>query len=137
MARTVNKLPAIGTRVRVHLNLHRAAKGLPDAWSITIAGKNVAYVASVCLRDVTPKYLRTKQAGTLAGGKRTVHAWLEGTLCDMPAGEVETWECVRVCYNPKARPQCTEFHTPTGATITGARYVAFTGDRRAYAFGVR
>lgn len=123
------KLPPIGTRVRVHLNLHRAAAGLADAWSVTVGGRNVAYVASVCLRDVTPKYLRTKQAGTLAGGKRTVHAWLEGTLCVPPTRPVTR---TRVLYNPKARPQYTEFHTPNGETITGAAYVAFTADRRAW-----
>lgn len=128
-----SKLPPIGTRVRVHLNLHRAAKGMPDAWSVTVGGKNVAYVAWVALCDVVPKYLRTKQAGTLAGGKRTVHAWLEGTLCEMPLAAWHT----RVYYNPKTRPQFSEFHTREGKTITGARTVVFTPDHRAYADGVR
>lgn len=120
-------LPPIGTKVRVHLNLHRAAKGLPDSWSITVGGKNVAYVADVAIRDVTPKYLRTKQAFTCAGNKRTVHAWLEGTLCEAPAGER-----TEICYNPVKRPQLTEFHTREGKTVSSARYVVFTADRRAW-----
>lgn len=123
-------LPPMGTKVRVHLNLHRAAKGLPDAWSVTIGGKNVAYVAQVALRDVTPKYLRTKQAFTCAGNKRTVHAWLEGTLCAVPTGTR-----TQVCYNPVARPDLREFHTRDGKTITSAKHVVFTADRKAWVVG--
>lgn len=123
-------LPAIGTKVRVHLNLHRAAKGLPDAWSVTVGGKNVAYVADVALKDVTPKYLRSKQAFTCAGNKRTVHAWLEGTLCVAPEGER-----TEVCYNPVKRRELREFHTRSGETVSAARYVVFTSDRRAWMVG--
>lgn len=124
-------LPRLGTRVRVHLNLHRAAKGMPDAWSITVGGKNVAYVAYVAIADVTPKYLRTKQAFTCAGNKRTVHAWLEGTL----VGYSPQGKRTRVCYNPVTRPDMREFHTPDGKVITHAAHVVFTSDHKAWVVG--
>ena len=118
-------LPANGTRVRVHLNLHRARAGMPDAWSVTIAGRVVANVARVALCDAMPRFLASKQSFSMVpGNKRTVHAWLEGTLC-APATGTKT----EITYNPK---RSAAFHTRDGRLISHCARVEFTPDHKAW-----
>ena len=117
-------MPLVGTKVRVHLNLHRHRAGLADAWCITVKGRVVANVATVCIRDVKPVFNRNKQAFTASGNKRTVHAWLEGYLCPAPKGER-----TEITYNPH---RTCEFTTRDGCEISGASFVVFTSDHRAW-----
>lgn len=120
--------PAIGTRVRVHYNLQAAAKCEP-AWIVTIGGIKVAAVDEIALSDCAPVYWQgrdgsngkkpTGQWLSTHGGKRTVHAWIEGTVCAAPQGTR-----TEITYNPK---RGTKFHERiSGKVFQCAAYVHFT-----------
>lgn len=97
--------PAIGTKVRVHFNLFAADKGEP-AWIVTVGGLKVCATDSITIANAKPVYWvgrdgrdgkkPTGQYLSTHGGKRTVHAWIEGVVCAAPAGDG-----VAITYNPK------------------------------------
>jgi hypothetical protein len=130
-------LPPIGTKVRVHLNLHNARHG-GAAWVVTQGNKvmrdvngDMMYVDTVALADVSAVYWRgngkTGQSLSAAGGKRTVHAWLEGTIAALKSGPG-----TEITYNPY---RCTSFTTRTGVPVTRAAFVRFDANRKAFALG--
>lgn len=71
----------IGQKVRVHKNLHRGD------WSITVRGRVVAHVASICFADVTFKIRETARLQVIERRCRQVHAWCEGVVCALPQGD--------------------------------------------------
>jgi hypothetical protein len=132
-------------RIRVHFNLQAAAKGQP-AWVLTDkrSGKVIEYRDSVALAncdltkiwqgDSSPDHL-TGQALTLSGGKRTVHAWIEGDLLtDKPRANGAG---IEISYNPKDRPATPFFHTRDGARVSSAALILFAANKRAYAWDIR
>lgn len=120
--------PAIGTRVRVHFNLFAADKGEP-AWIVTVGGVKLCAVDSIALADCKPVYWAgrdgsdgrkpTGQWLSTHGGKRTVHAWIDGTVCAAPAGAR-----VAISYNPKRGNKFYE--RETGKPFQCAAFVVFT-----------
>jgi hypothetical protein len=119
----------MGTRVRVHYNFQAAANAEP-AWIVTVGGVKVAAVNEIALSDCKPHYWRgrdgsdgrkaTGQYLSTHGGKRTVHAWIEGTVCAAPVSGERT----EITYNPK---RSASFHErATQKPIQCAAYVHFT-----------
>jgi hypothetical protein len=123
--------PALGARVRCHKNLHRGD------WSITVAGKVIANVAEICLADCKPVYWRNGHAKILAASvagkpRRRVVAWVEGTVCAMPAGARTA-----LAYNPYRHKagEIAKFTTRAGAEVTAAEFIHFTVADGAVAIG--
>ena len=102
----------LGQKVRVHYALTGPNAG---RWSITQAGKVVANVDSVVLSDartvisekMRQRVSHPKNCGcSTKCGRRTVHAWIEGTLTAVDCSD-ETWfrdavgSLPVVSYNPR------------------------------------
>lgn len=131
----------LGDKVRVHRNLQAQARGLPGHWTVTVGNKTVN-VDTITLRAAVPAYWRgrdgsdgrapTGQNLTIGGGKRTVHAWFDGIVCEAPRSAG-----VEVTYNPKTRAGLPFFHTPNGREVTACGVLHFATDGRAYGDDVR
>lgn len=105
----------IGQKVRVHKNLHRGD------WSITVRGRVVAHVASICLADVTFKIRETARLQVIERRCRQVHAWCEGVVCALPQGDRTP-----ITYNPY---RCGSFTTRNGKPLAHCEIVHMTTDR--------
>lgn len=120
---TVITLPAIGTKVRCHKNLHRGV------WSITLRGKVVAQVPEVVLANVTFKIRETARQRVIARRCREVHAWAEGEIAEhCPSG-------VRAPISHDPYVAATFIARNTGAAVMGAEFVHFTRAAGAVAIG--
>lgn len=119
-----------GTRVRVHLNLNR-----PGVFSIKQGGKVVGHMSQILLTDVTFDVGESAQRAIEAGGRKTVHAYVSGTLEeleDSPAiADPLLFERVR--YNPRHN---RHFVRPCTQKASTAK-VALLQDWRVLAAGVR
>ena len=105
-------MPVIGEKVRVHYALTGRHAG---RWSISRGGKVVANADAVVLSDtrtvisekMRQRVSHPKNCGcSTKCGRRTVHAWIEGTLTAVDCSD-ETWfrDAVTslpvVSYNPR------------------------------------
>lgn len=110
-----------GTRVRVHMNLHRQRQGLPH-WSVTDprTGKVIANVATCTIRDAVPKVSAAGHRSIVRKGKRAVYARVEGLWIGtgIPANATGR----EIHLNPH---RCPDFTEADGTTWTGSRYAAF------------
>lgn len=116
-------LPAPGTRVHVHKNLHL---GL---WSVTHAGKVVAHVERVALEGATCRVQPGGQAAVRRSGVRSVHAYVVGVLVDPAAatravaGLRPTARLRRFSYNPHRDD--TFVDVASGEPVLGAEQMVF------------
>ena len=105
------------TRVKVHLNLDR-----PGRFSIKQKGLVVGHMPQLLLTNVTFEVGAAAQQAIAAGGKKTVHAYVCGTLEDLNADHYTADPLLfeRIRYNPKHN---TTFVRPCGAPATAAKVV--------------
>ena len=73
-------LSHLGHRVIVHTNRHR--KGKPDHWSVLDARTRrlIGHAPRVILLDAQFKVSSTAHRRFMEGGRRTVFAWVEGSV---------------------------------------------------------
>lgn len=105
----------VGQRVRVHFNLHR------HDWSVSQKGRVVLNADSITLENVRFIVSESGWRRSQTLGKRTVHAWAEGTV--VAVNEPAPNECTkRVRYNPF---RAGFFHTDEGTQANGATLAHF------------
>ena len=114
-------LPAPGTRIRVHKNLHRGDWSVADPKT----GKVLAHVAGVTLVNATCRV----QAGGLAAVRRnrvrSVHAYVVGTFAPVVGTFAPTARALGLrafSYNPFKEGQFVDAvtRTPLGALAVAA-----------------
>lgn len=110
-----------GTRVRVHMNLHRQRQGLPH-WSVTDpkTGKVICNVATCTIVDAEPRVSAAGHRSIVRKGKRAVYARVEGKWLGTGIPSNRTGREIHL--NPH---RCPEFTEADGSTWTGSRYAAF------------
>ena len=101
------------SRRRIHWNLHRGGLVL-RGWPNRVA--DMGYPAIACLTDCRFVVNDRARLAIADGGPRSVHAWIEGTLCD--CHEARAGLAVR--YNAKRDPG---FVDVAGKVLSGARHV--------------
>jgi hypothetical protein len=91
-------------------------------------GQVIAHRRDVALRDCRFVVQQGAQRAVAAGGHRSVHAWIVGTLVEaVPADLART----AITYNPRRSGRFTR--RDNGAPVAAARYVAFTATEGAQA----
>lgn len=62
-------------------------------WSVRVAGRVVAHVEAIALRDVVLRASEASRLRCLRTGARDVHAWAVGAVVEAPrpAGAVRVW----------------------------------------------
>ncbi len=114
--RALEAINVIGTRVRVHLNLHRGDFSISDPRT----GNVLRSCTDVTLADVTFKVSETTRQRITRTGRRRVHAWAVGTLVAIDSAP--STEGTRITYNPYRAPT---FTTSDGTPVHNADTVAF------------
>jgi hypothetical protein len=116
-ARPLDARALLGSRVRVHLNLHNGC------YVVGVGGRVQGYTHGVTLRDVTAKVSEAGWRRCRSEGTRNVHAWLEGTLADVaptPPAAGRSWGALS--YNCLTMPPCF-YWRESGVCFTDAREV--------------
>ena len=103
-------LPPVGTRVRIHRNLHNGR------WSVTVKGRVVAHASSVAI-DCERIHANSNGVERVRTGKREVCLWAVGTIAAMPTGAG-----VPVRITPRGTHTAT---LPDGSPYTGGGTLAF------------
>lgn len=106
-------------KVQVYRNLNK-----PNMFSIRHKGKVIGHASTVTLIDckfhVNPK----AQAKIAAGGHRSVHAWVTGTIVGAST-DIET--ATEVTYKPHQRPSF--FKTSDNIAVTTAERATLTNNK--------
>ncbi len=109
--------PPLGTRVRVHLNLHRGDFSITDPRT----GNRLASCDDVTLTDVVFKVSQTTRQRIIRTNRRRVHAWALGILAAVDTSPVVDG-ATKVTYNPYRGPT---FTTADGEPVHAAERVTF------------
>lgn len=110
--------PLIGKKARAHYNLHKGG------FSITIKGLVVANVGDVTLTDVVFKVSIASRERCHRLGKRTVHAWVVGTIVAVDSSP-DLAGLERVSYSPY---RGDVFTSADGSPVHTADRVVFAND---------
>lgn len=103
-----------GLRVRVHFNLHNRLFSVTGRSGIT-AGKVIANVKTILLRDVAFKVSASGRARAQHAGQRSVHAWVLGEVVEVNE-EYDLTHMVPITYSP-LRDRPSTFATTDGTPV--------------------
>lgn len=106
-------------RVAVYKNLTRGCWSIAEVNAAGNRGKLIGHADSIALSDCRMVVKESRRIAICANRNREVHAWIVGTICDIPASETLR----ELTYNPY---RSDSFHTQDGQPVIAADTVIFT-----------